>query len=827
MTGRLNEGKYVVAIDSANEVLCVALAKIVKTSTCAQAAEEPFSANLVDGTAAINCEQHLPTGQIEFIDEINILATRQANKKIISTLDELVQRHNIHRDQIACVAVGQGPGSFTGVRIALSSAKGIAMALGCSLVGINTLSAVAYAIARAKQLDAELCVVADAMRSEVYLAKFKLANGRAVRLGADKVVKATECCSHLKTDYIAGDGLVKYREEFADCAAFIDSTLWPCSGRGLLLVLEEMMQEGCDILNTAIYAPAHVLPVYTRLSDAEENERIRLSATDSKNLRIGVGNLAAVARQGEIRFSPMSAKDCAFVALLEQELMKSDAWDEGKLMAELGYKHKTWWVAKSGPEVVAYGGAFVAGDTMDLQKIACKGSFKHQGIARKLLSLLAEDARNLAANFCILEVRASNKEAISFYQSLELSQIAIRKKYYSDGEDALVFSGSLPIIEKDIAGMTLELGENSAVSPGSLDGGSDEYSEGKTLSKNLILAIETSCDETAIAIIDEHDNIVSDVVASQINFHSRFGGVVPEIASRKHIEAICGVCEVALEKAAENLKIQHLEISNLAAISVTYAPGLVGALVVGLAFAKGLAWGSNLPLIVVNHLEGHIYANKLAHADIKPPMIVSLLSGGHTMLVHVKDWQDYEVLGSTLDDAVGEAFDKIAKALGLGYPGGPIISKLAEQGDPAAINFPRAMLHSKDYRFSLSGLKTAVITYINGEQSAGRELNLPNIAASFQAAVIDVQLAKAKAAIKETGAKELCLGGGVAANPALRQSYENMCRRMKVRLSLPPLSACGDNAAMIALVASDRFKQGKFAKLDCDVCASSNLDQPY
>lgn len=197
------------------------------------------------------------------------------------------------------------------------------------------------------------------------------------------------------------------------------------------------------------------------------------------------------------------------------------------------------------------------------------------------------------------------------------------------------------------------------------------------------------------------------------------------------------------------------------------------------------------------------------------------------MLVHVRDWGDYRVLGTTIDDAVGEAFDKVSKALGLGYPGGPIISKLAATGNPKAVRFPRAMMHSGDLRFSLSGLKTAVITYIHQQQEAGVELNLPDIAASFQAAVIDVQVAKAERALDQTGAREFCLGGGVAANPALRAAYEAVCTKRGVRLTMPPASACTDNAAMIALVAIDRYHAGKFAGLDCDACAHTDLEEPY
>ncbi|MEE0706200.1 MAG: tRNA (adenosine(37)-N6)-threonylcarbamoyltransferase complex transferase subunit TsaD, partial [Adlercreutzia sp.] len=265
----------------------------------------------------------------------------------------------------------------------------------------------------------------------------------------------------------------------------------------------------------------------------------------------------------------------------------------------------------------------------------------------------------------------------------------------------------------------------------------------------------------------------------------------------------------------------------LDAVAVTYAPGLVGALVVGVAFAKGAAWAADKPFMVVNHLEGHLYANKIGLPDFAPPAVVSLVSGGNTLLVYMADWGSYQVLGATIDDAVGEAFDKVAKALGLGYPGGPVISKFAAGGNPDAIPFPRAMLHSGDLRFSLSGLKTAVVTYINGEREAGRSLNVPDICASFEAAVVEVQVAKARTALQETGAPTFCLGGGVAANPMLRAAYEKMCAEEGVRLVMPPLASCGDNAGMIAEVALDRFCAGKFSPLDTDAQAQGDLEQSY
>ena len=512
--------------------------------------------------------------------------------------------------------------------------------------------------------------------------------------------------------------------------------------------------------------------------------------------------------------------------------MGTDAWNDAQVLDELPRPDRTWWAAfevadtrkrtvnVGEAKLVGYAGGWINDGQVQLLKVASDPAYRRQGIAQELLAHIALDARDLGAKEMTLEVRASNTGAHAFYERLGLKDIGIRPRYYSDGENACIYEGPLPLSEHDVAGMELRL--NAAAAHAGEAAGECVPLEGK-----LILAIESSCDETAAALIDEAGTIIADVVASQIDFHSRFGGVVPEIASRKHIEAIGGVVIECLAQARERTGRADLSWGDLAAVSVTYAPGLVGALVVGAAFAKGLAWACDVPLIGVNHLEGHLYANKIACPDIKPPMVVSLVSGGHTMLVHVKDWGDYETMGSTLDDAVGEAFDKVAKAMGLGYPGGPLISALAEKGNPKAVRFPRALMHSGDLQFSLSGLKTSVMTYLQKEQQAGRQINQADVAASFQAAVIDVQVAKARTALRQTGAKEFCLGGGVAANPELRHAYETMCHQLGVRLTMPPLSACTDNAAMIALVALDRYKQGKFFGLDCDVKAHAPLDETY
>ncbi len=343
-------------------------------------------------------------------------------------------------------------------------------------------------------------------------------------------------------------------------------------------------------------------------------------------------------------------------------------------------------------------------------------------------------------------------------------------------------------------------------------------------SGELILAIESSCDETAAAVMRGGSELLSNVVASQIDFHARFGGVVPEIASRKHTEAIVGVIDEAMRRAGESLGRDRLDFEDLDAIAVTYGPGLVGALVVGLAYAKGLAMATGLPLVGVNHLEGHIFANVFADPAVRPPLVALLVSGGHTSLVHMPEWGVYRTMGETLDDATGEAFDKVAKVLGLGYPGGPVLSKLAETGDPAAIDFPRAMMRSGDYSFSLSGLKTAVINHIRHEREAGRDIDLPDLAASFQQAVIDVQVAKAVRAVEETGATAFCLAGGVAANPALREALTTAIGALGVHVSVPPLHLCTDNAAMIAAAAHYRYLRGDRLGLDAEPEPGLRLD---
>lgn len=643
---------------------------------------------------------------------------------------------------------------------------------------------------------------------------------------------------------ITGDGLRKYAEFFSGVGTVLSEKLWTPTGAGLLLALQAAWRAGeCDPFDAERHDPGLLLPVYTRLSDAEENERQRLARVDgslagkrgSRHVTMNDTAIANARANGEgIAYKPLDARHVAEVAALEAAVMGTDAWNEALVADELGRADRVWWAAYAADPkmplsaeapLVGYAGGWVVDGDLQILKVGVDPAWRRHGIARVLLARVADDARNLGARTSSLEVRAGNAGAQALYAALGYEALGRRPRYYSDGEDALIMQGPLPTI-------TLAAVPNGeSIVDESRRGGACAAlgceSDGVTVRRPLILAIESSCDETAAAVIDGGEALRSDVVATQVDFHARFGGVVPEIASRKHIEAICGVCDEALDVAAASLGRSRLRWRDLDAVAVTYAPGLVGALVVGVAFAKGAAWGADIPFIVVNHLEGHLYANKIGLEDFAPPAVVSLVSGGNTLLVHMADWGDYRVLGATIDDAVGEAFDKVAKALGLGYPGGPVVSKFAAEGDPDAIPFPRAMLHSGDLRFSLSGLKTAVVTYINNERAAGRELNVPDICASFTAAVVDVQVAKARTALRETGAPTFCLGGGVAANPTLRAAYEQMCAEEGVRLVMPPLASCGDNAGMIAEVALDRYRAGAFSPLSTDALAHGDLEVPY
>ncbi|MBR1899615.1 MAG: tRNA (adenosine(37)-N6)-threonylcarbamoyltransferase complex transferase subunit TsaD [Lachnospiraceae bacterium] len=316
-----------------------------------------------------------------------------------------------------------------------------------------------------------------------------------------------------------------------------------------------------------------------------------------------------------------------------------------------------------------------------------------------------------------------------------------------------------------------------------------------------ILAIESSCDETAAAVVVNGRDVRSNVISSQIDIHTLYGGVVPEIASRKHIERINQVVQEALDKA-------QMTLDDIDAIGVTYGPGLVGALLVGVAEAKAIAWARNLPLIGVHHIEGHISANYIENKELEPPFGCLVVSGGHTHLVLVKDYGEYEILGKTADDAAGEAFDKVARAIGLGYPGGPKIDKAAREGDPHAVEFPRGKVRGSEYDFSFSGLKSAVLNYLNEKHMKGEEISVPDVAASFQRSVVDVLVEHSMHAVNEYGFKKFAIAGGVASNSALRLAMEEACRRRHVQFYRPSPILCTDNAAMIGAAAYYDYLKG-------------------
>ena len=317
----------------------------------------------------------------------------------------------------------------------------------------------------------------------------------------------------------------------------------------------------------------------------------------------------------------------------------------------------------------------------------------------------------------------------------------------------------------------------------------------------LILGIESSCDETAAAVVKNGREVLSNVISSQIELHKLYGGVVPEIASRKHIEKINQVIEEAFEEASVTL-------DDIDAVAVTYGPGLVGALLVGVAEAKAICYAKKKPLVGVHHIEGHVSANYIEHKDLEPPFLCLIVSGGHTHLVLVNDYGEYQIIGRTRDDAVGEAFDKVARAIGLGYPGGPKIDKLAKEGNSNAIKFPRAKIEGAPYDFSFSGIKSAVLNYINGCQMKGETVVEADVAASFQKAVTDVLVEKTMLVAKEYNMKTVAIAGGVASNSALRQAMEEACKKEGYTLSYPSPIFCTDNAAMIGVAGYYEYMAG-------------------
>ena len=793
-------GLTVLAVDTSTDMLACAVARIA-----AQA----------DGAHGVDV---LASG--------DHLCRRHANEQLVNTALDCLSQAGLAMGDVDAVLVGRGPGSFTGVRIGIATAKGLACGLGSALFGASTLDAVAWGAWAAGERGL-LAVVDDAMRGEVYPGVYLLDDAGAHRtFDAERVVAADDAVEELASRAdaaelsLTGDGLKKYRDRFeaAGLARVLDESLWHPTAQGLARAWAASPVRGSG-------DPALVLPIYTRLSDAEENERKRLGLKAPASVEVTGVDDALADRHLQLR--PMSVNDLPAVAALESESYVGAAhtpWTEHMFYDELSQPGRSWWVAHDLGTIIGFAGGQLAGDDFEVTDVVVARDRRRQGIASRLVSRICYDAHVLNAATASLEVDEKNAPARAAYASLGFEEVGRRRAYYGEGHDALILKVALPLAAD--AEHTLDHVEPSAsIRPWPIQVGERDATVRERLASagDLVLSIESSCDETAMAVIDSHGEICANVVATSIDFHARFGGVVPEIASRKHVEAIVGVFEEVMAQAGHHFGCDTLTPRDLSCVGVTAGPGLVGALVVGVAFAKGLCAATGLPLTAVNHLEGHLLANLFETPDLTPPFVASLVSGGNTMLVHVRDWGDYQVLGATIDDAVGEAFDKVAKALGLGYPGGPVISKLAAKGNKKAIHFPRAMMHSHDYRFSLSGLKTAVITYIEGENKAGRPINLPDLAASFEAAVIDVQVSKAIAAVDETGVSDFCVGGGVAANPELRAEYRRKFGRRGVRVTVPPMVVCGDNGAMIAVAALRNYRAGQFADLSLDANPNAKL----
>ncbi len=494
----------------------------------------------------------------------------------------------------------------------------------------------------------------------------------------------------------------------------------------------------------------------------------------------------------------MTPADLDDVAHLERQVF-TYPWSREMFRRELLRADGSYLVARSGNELIGYLGLVRILDEGHVTTVSVRPDWRHRGVAKQLMLKMLNHLAGSDVRWLTLEVRKSNRAAINLYHLFGFRVRGERKKYYLDNYEDAYIMWTEDIQAPAYRGMVEEL----------------RSSAGKAVGDPVILGIETSCDETAAAIY-AGGRVDANVVSSQVELHRRYGGVVPELASRAHLEGLLPVIDEALEQAG-------LTYGELQGVAVTQGPGLIGALITGVACAKALCLCLEIPLIAVNHLEAHIYANFIEFPELAPPLLVFLVSGGHTLLVHMQDFGRYEVLGGTVDDAAGEAFDKVARYLGLGYPGGPAIQRAAAAGNPEAVHFPRAMLDDGTYNFSFSGLKTAVINHVNRLKHEGAELHVPDIAASFQAAAVDVQVAKISRAARKLRVERVALAGGVAANADLRDKLAGELAREGRKLYYPGLWLCTDNAAMVAYLGAYKLRRGETASLDMDADAGLKL----
>ena len=463
----------------------------------------------------------------------------------------------------------------------------------------------------------------------------------------------------------------------------------------------------------------------------------------------------------------MNIEDLDQVLAIENECF-DDPWAEKYFLDELNNNELCkLYVEKENDEIVSFGSMWLMFENCDIVKIAVKPSYQRRGYGQKMLNHLINAANEQGCEFVHLEVRYNNEPAINLYKKNEFEIVRTRKSYYSNGDD-----------------------------------GYDMIRNVKLPKPKIILAIESSCDETACAIIDEKLNVLSSVVTSQIDVHSRFGGVIPEVASRMHVEQISTIVKSAIDQA--NL----IDVNDVDAIAYTIGPGLIGSLHIGGIAAKSLAFFYNKPLIGVHHLKGHIFINEM----IKPltyPMMALVVSGGHTELVYIENDESFKIIGTTLDDAIGEAYDKVARVMHGQYPGGPFIDKLAKQGNP---NYQLPMPKVDGLNFSFSGLKNAVLQLVKHEEQKGNEINAADLAYSFQETALGLLIKKTRLALEEYPCKSVVIAGGVACNSRLRELMEE--NFSDYDLILPPLKYCTDNALMIACAANHYLKNGKFTKFD-------------